>query len=68
MQISELITLLQQKLGEHGDREVKITWEGVKRGIGLPDVWLAKDGALYIDADGNFYKDEDAVNPKEGEQ
>lgn len=34
MKISELITVLQQKLQEHGDLKVFATWEGV-----LAPIW-----------------------------
>jgi hypothetical protein len=70
MKISELIAVLQQKLTEHGDREVQTTWEGTTEEIERRNVWLSKAGPLYIDANclGEFYKERFAADPKEGEQ
>ena len=67
MRISELIEVLRLRQQTHGDIEVKVTWEGVIRVFGPDSVYKSKRGALYIDADGNFYKREFAVDPHEGE-
>jgi len=67
MSISELIGELQSRLRTHGEREVKITWESTKHEIDPSRIYLSQDGPLYIDADGNFYKSDFAVDPHEGD-
>ena len=68
MQISELISVLQDRLATHGDREVLISYEGVQFPLGPTLIYLAKDGAVHLDGDEGFYKPENAVNPAEGER
>ena len=65
MKISELIETLQARLKKHGDVEVRCTWEGIEAWIEKDGIYLAKNGCLYIDADGNSYKEEFAVDPTE---
>jgi hypothetical protein len=67
MKISELIAILEQRQKEHRDVEVEVTWEDGTHCINSDNVWLAKGGVLYIDADENFYKESTAVDPHEGE-
>ena len=67
MRISELIEVLRLRQQTHGDVEVEVTWEGVIREIGPDSIYKSRRGALYIDADDNFYKERFAVDPHEGE-
>lgn len=67
MKISELIEVLQARLQKHGDVEVVTTWESIQVDIAPQNVYLSTDGRLYIDADGNSYKADFAVDPTEGE-
>ena len=65
MIISELIATLQVRLEKHGDVKVMTTWEGIMVGIEPRNIYLSKDGSLFIDADRNSYKNEFAVDPSE---
>ena len=65
MIISELIATLQVRLEKHGDVTVVTTWEGITVKIDPSSIYLSKDGSLFIDADGNSYKNEFAVDPSE---
>ena len=67
MKISELIQALEQRLDKHGDVEVEITWESITRTIDNSSIYMSKFDCLFIDADDNFYKNEFAVDPSEGE-
>lgn len=67
MKISELIAALNERMNAHGDVEVEITWESCRRDIDNSSIYLSKDGPLFIDADGKFYKQSFAVDPTEGE-
>lgn len=67
MRISKLIETLEKRLDKHGDREVEVTWESIVVSIEQDSIYLAKEGILLIDADGNFYKEGFAVDPAEGE-
>jgi hypothetical protein len=78
MKTSELIALLQEKLAQHGDREVATTYESVFSPVTYDGVWLSKDvdkdrgpnGVLLIDAEcsGDSVKRWWALDPKEGEE
>src|SRR2546423_718264 len=75
VRISELIACLERRLKTHGDREVLVTWESITREIEPTNVYLSKcdqllsfldTPVLLIDADGNYYKKDFAVDPREG--
>lgn len=53
MKVGELVKLLQ---GYRQDEEVVVTWEGVLSGIEGSNIYLAANGNVIIDADGNCYK------------
>jgi len=61
MKISEVVLELLTRLHRHDDIDVEITWEGITRKIDLTNIYLSKEGPLYIDADDNQYKDKLAV-------
>ena len=61
MTITELITLLQERLERHGDRDVLVTWAGIVMEITPAHIYLTTKGPLYIDADNNYYKERWAV-------
>ena len=65
MTISELMAALERRLQKHGDIKVKITWEGITQNIEQDNIYLSKDGSLFIDADHNSYKNDFAVDPSE---
>lgn len=65
MKTSQFIRLLQEKLAQHGDREVEITWEGTSDSIRPDAVYLDKRGVLTIDAEDNSVKQAIAVDPQE---
>lgn len=67
MKISELVATLNARMAKHGDLEVDVTWESVTRGVWQDNVYLSKKGVLLIDADENFYKNDFAVDPTEGD-
>lgn len=60
MNILALITTLEKKHAEHGNIEVKITYEGITRSFNAENIWLSKKGPLCIDGDaeGIDYKNE----------
>lgn len=62
MKVSQFIRLLQDKLRQHGDREVEITWEGTADTVHPDAVYLDKSGVLTIDAEGNGAKPSSAVD------
>lgn len=58
MTIDELIAELHRRRELHGgDTDVQVTWESTKHGIDLGDIYFGKEGCLFVDADGSFYKD-----------
>lgn len=67
MKLSEFIAVLHKRLRTHGDLPVRITWEGTIHNVASRYVYLAKEGAVFIDADENAYKDSFAVDPTEDE-
>ena len=67
MKISELIEALRDRKEKHGDVEVKITWESITRSIDNSKIYMSRFDCLLIDADGNHYKKNYALDPAEGE-
>jgi len=53
MKVKGLIKLLQ---GHNQEVEILITWEGIFTDIEDDNIYIAKNGKVVIDADGNFYK------------
>ena len=58
MKISEMIDVLESSMQLHGDIGINVTWEGTLHEIDECNIYLSKEGVLYIDADENFYKNE----------
>jgi len=56
MKISKLIAILNNRLEKYGDRDINVTWEGMKADIKTTSVSLGEDAMLFIDDDGNYYK------------
>lgn len=46
---------------------IMITWESTVNEFKRENIYRAHTGTLYFDADGNFYKKDYAINPKENE-
>lgn len=67
MKLSELLAILQGKLDLYGDLEVRVTSDRIIYSLYDEMIYRAKNGSLYIDADGAWYKDHFAVDPHEGE-
>lgn len=68
MKIAELISILENKLKQHGNIEVEVTWESlwwVSMSINHDNIYKGKNGSLLIDADDNSYKLRYAENPFE---
>lgn len=63
MTINEMIAELERRRDIHGgDTPVCATWETVKREIELENIYFtADDRTLWIDADYNSYRPNDAI-------
>lgn len=64
MNVRELIEMLSLY---PKDMKVIITWESTLKSIQKENIYVSKEGHLYLDSDGNFYKEDFAKDPKENE-
>lgn len=62
LSIGELIDILNNYPKE---MKVIITWESLTTTLTKENIYLSKWNTLFLDADGNFYKEDFAKDPKE---
>ena len=64
LKVEQLINILKKY---PKDMKVMITWESTVNEIKAHNIYESHTGSLYLDADGNSYKNDYAKNPKENE-